>query len=199
VAESVLVATVGGCQAPANTFQIVDHRDPRQVRRYQETFDDAFFDTDADGNVHVVLRRGPVADSGRPISDDRVRPLTQVIHLRTFWRPIPGRTVAERTQINGVVRYMLVGGGVGATFEGSGSLFVQTSDDGLTLKGSLEDSLLRPKRRIAEGSDLFVQADLKGTFVARRDPRRVVSIVNELDRAFDAANGKVEERSSKIK
>jgi len=177
-----LTATLGlyllGCVTPSNSFDITDHRDPFQDRQYHENFDEAYYDLDSEGNVQIVLRRT------RPMGNDPKEPLTQVIHLKTFWRPIPGRTVAERTQINGFVSYLIVGGGVGATFEGAGSVFMHQNKKGSVLTGTMEYAVLKPKRRLAADNDIFAQAELKGHFRARRDARRVVSIVNDLNRLF---------------
>jgi hypothetical protein len=63
-------------------------------------------------------------------------------------------------------------------------VFFKETHRGDTLRGSLDLALLRPKRQLAFGGSLFKQAELRGTFQATRDPRRVVRIINELNRVF---------------
>ncbi|UCF33821.1 MAG: hypothetical protein JSV78_00635, partial [Phycisphaerales bacterium] len=96
----VLLHTIG-CAPDLSTFQITDHRPGEPAEQYREEFDEGYYDLSPDGNVDVVLRR--VSSS----TAERGRRITQIIHLRTFWRSIPGRTVASETQLNGTVRYMI--------------------------------------------------------------------------------------------
>ncbi len=174
-----------GCQStwrrlvpPATVFEVADHRDPSNTRRYEETFDEGYYDMDNHGNVNIVLRQSASAGGEGP-SD-----FTQVVHIRSVWRPIPGRTVAHRTQINAVVSYYLRGGQVGDTLEGAGAVFFNPGKKDKVLKGTLDDSVLRFKRQLAPGEPLFPHVKLSGRFAAVRDRRQVVRIVNDLDRAF---------------
>jgi len=163
---------------PANTFDIVDHRDPSQARRYRETFDEAYYDLADDGNINLVLRRRAPVEKGAKAE------LTQVIHIRSFWRSVPGQTVAERTQINSCVSYMIVSGEAGATFEGAGSVFFEHDWYGSALSGTLDHAMLKPQRRLATGSEVFARAELSGNFHAERDARQVARLVNEMNRMF---------------
>lgn len=165
-----------GCAKRTTAFQIADYRGDGSVNHYQETFDEAFFDIDGSGNLDVVFRRS------QPATPERDIDLTQVIRLRTFWRPIPGRTAAETTQLNGTVSYAIITGNIGTTFEGAGSIFFEIDEDSLT--GSLDLAILEPTRHLKAGSRFFNKAELSGKFTARRSPRRVIRIVNDLNRQF---------------
>ncbi len=174
---SVLMPAAG-CRAPSTTFEIVDYRRPGDARRYHETFDEAYYDVDDHGNLDLVLRRCT------PAGGTSGHSVTQVIHMRTVWRSIPGTTVAHRSQINATVSYLIVSGSMGGSFEGAGSVFFDQRKGEDVITGSLDLAILRPKRRLLSGEDLFKRAELTGTFVARRDPRRVVRIINEMNRLF---------------
>ncbi|MGB2987339.1 MAG: hypothetical protein WBE26_15850 [Phycisphaerae bacterium] len=176
VALPLFVAT--GCSVRASTFEIVDYREPGKAKRYRETFDEGYYDLDEHGNVDVVLRRAAPGES------DPKQTITQTIHIRSVWRSIPGETVAHRTQLNGTVSYHIVAGRIGATFDGAGSVFFNLNYRKDSLTGTLDLAVLRPKRQLATGSSLFKRAELKGEFHATRDPRRVVRIINEMDRLF---------------
>lgn len=165
-----------GCAKRTTAFQITDYRSDGSVDYYQETFDEAFFDVDGSGNLDVVFRRS------QPATPERDIDLTQIIRLRTFWRPIPGRTAAETTQINGIVSYAIITGNIGTTFEGAGSIFFEIDEDSLT--GSLDLAILEPTRHLKAGSRFFNKAELSGKFTARRSPRHVIRIVNDLNRQF---------------
>jgi len=171
-----LIGVASGCAAKPSVFQIIDQSDTGNVRRYQETFDEAYYQVDGHDNVHIVLRGRAAKHEGES------RDLTQVVHIRGVWRELPGRTVSDRTQLNAVVSYFAYGGRVGDSLEGVGSVFAMEDKD--VLAGSLDQAVLRPKRQLTPVEPLFAHAELTGEFHARRDPRQVVQIVNELERQF---------------
>ncbi len=179
----LLVLAATGCSARTSTFEIVDYRGPGEVRRFHETFDEAYYSLDGQGNVDIVLLRSTPSRSIPPHN------VTQVIHIRTVWRSIPGATVAHATQINGRINYHIVSGSRGATFEGAGSVFYKLNRRADMLTGTLDLSVLRPKRRLAAGSALFKRAELTGKFHARHDPRRTIRIINEMACMFGRLPG----------
>ncbi len=168
----------GGCGEPTSRFEIVDFRAAGDAASYREAFEEAYYRVTAGGDVDVVLRRthDPAVAGGSR--------LTQIIHIRSLWTSMPGTTVAERDQINGAVSYFITDGGSGAAFEGAGSVFFRQSRDGDELTGEVERVFLTPMRRLNGGHALFTRAELSGEFVATRDPRRVVHILNESQRLF---------------
>ena len=166
-----------GCAPQPSTFRITDHRQGAQATRYRETFEEAYYDLKPEGNIDVVLRRVS------PNSSEPGRTITQVIHLRSFWRSIPGRTTAEATQINGTVRYLIRTAHGAVIFEGTGSVFFQESAAEGEITGSLEYALLSPTHRPGTAPGLFENAELTGEFHAVRNPRQVVRLVNEMERA----------------
>ncbi len=178
IACLAVAPTIVGCAERVSRMAITDYREPGLAARYQETFDEAYYDIDALGNVDVVLVRGSVL-----ANDNSDRPI-QVVHIRSFWRPIPGRTVTHRTQINGTVTYYITSGSVGATFEGAGSVFFKRNKRLDTLSGSLDLARLKPVRRLTQDGAIFRSADITGEFHAVRDRRRLVRIIHEMDRRF---------------
>lgn len=174
----ILLTASTGCSTRLATFEIIDYPKPGEERRYRETFDEAFYSLDGHGNVDVVLRS--LTDGG----SDPSGAVTQIIHIHGFWRSIPGSTVAHSTQLNATVAYHILTGRVGATFEGAGSVFFKHDHRNGVLVGKLDLATLQPKRRLAGGSPLFQRATLRGRFHAEHDPRRVVQIVNEMNRRF---------------
>lgn len=178
-----LLAGLAGCSARKTELQIIDYRpspagEGRAPDVYVETFDEAFYRIDDAGNVDIVLRRE------QPGLDDPARLFVQIVHVRSLWRSIPGRTVAHRTQINATVSYLILSGAVGASFEGAGSVFYDPGDEGDVLTGELERAYLTPQRRLNGGRALFTRAELSGQFRATYDPRRVVRVLNDMDRLF---------------
>ncbi len=156
----------------------MDHRLSGESRGYLETFDEGYYAVDPAGNVDIVLRR--VVESGNAPA----QPITQVIHLRTVWHSVPGRTIADETQINGTVHYFILTGRAGAAFEGAGSIFYTPHRRGKWITGSVDQASLLPTRRLAAGPDLFQRAEIHGRFRAVRDPRRAKTLIHEMNRRF---------------
>jgi hypothetical protein len=175
---SAAVSVVFWCSVPSATVTLVDHRTDGQTRRYAERFDEAFFDIDGSGNVDIVLRRS------RPARSDIKRNIEQVVHIHSVWRSIPGATVAQETQINGTVSYVIRDGRNGATYEGGGSVFFETDVKRLSLTGQVDQALLHLVRKLGEPEPLFSCVDLSGMFRAARDPRQVARLLNEINRTF---------------
>ena len=173
-----LILFLTGCSNRLSTFSVIDYREPGVAHQYRETFDEAYYDIDPSGNVNIVVHRE---------SPNAVEPgeaITQVICIRTVWRSIPGTTVAHRTQINGTVTYGIIGGYMGVTFEGAGSVFFRENHKKNELTGTLELVRLRPTRKLTKDSTLFHHAELSGEFFATRNRRRVVRMINEMNRLF---------------
>ena len=173
-----MMVVQAGCAQRVTVFDIVDHRTGEPAIRYRETFDEAYFDVDDAGNVDIVLRRVQ-HETGDGRGD-----LTQIIRIRCLWEAIPGRTTADSSQINATIGYHVVAGGIGASFDGAGSVFFKVKRNGTKLRGTVEDAVLLPRHRQGNGGRLFANAALSGEFYAVRDARKLVRIVNETDRFF---------------
>lgn len=173
------LACLMGCSAAPSAFDIVDHRKSGETRRYREAFDEAYYDMDSSGGLTLVLRRSQTSRGDLP-------DITQVVVVKSIWRSIPGTTIAQDTQINGTVTYAVLSGRAGTTFEGAGSLFYSSNPRSDELSGSLDLATLQPRRRIGGDEPVFDRAELSGEFCAKRDPRRVRRIVNDLERQFGA-------------
>jgi len=159
-------------------FEVIDYRAGGAELRYRESFSEGFFDLDDAGNLDVVMhheKRDPADPAGQ---------ITQVIHVRTLWRSIPGVTVAERSQINAEVEYFIISGDVGQSFEGAGSVIFSTNRKADTITGTLDLARLKPVRQLIAADDLFERVDLSGTFVAQKDRRRVRDTVHDMARRF---------------
>ena len=175
---AVLTMTAVGCAAPASTLDLVDYRDSAGARRFSVDFEEGFCAVDPRGNLDVVQRHSTDRDTpGGPA-------ITQVVHLRTVWRSIPGLTVANETQINGTAVYAIVGGAASSTYEGAGSLYFVHDPVTGRIRGRLNRVVLLPKREVAAGEPVFQRVELSGTFDVEHDPRRTVQAINDLERLF---------------
>jgi len=173
----MLAGLAGGCAGHPAVIQVVDYHAPSDVKRYQETFDEAYYDVDDQGDVHIVLRRQAGAwGSGEDF--------TQVVRIKSVWRHVPGRSVSHRSAVNAQVSYFLVGARTGESFEGAGSVHLKVNKKGTKLTATLDQALVRPARKIGSDESVFTKAELSGKIEARRDRRQVVRLSNDMERTF---------------
>jgi len=165
-----------GCSQPRSEFHIVDWRGVGQREHFHETYDECFYSASRNGRVDIVARRKDPGPDGAAI--------TQIMHLRTRFPTIPGTTPAESSMINATVHFAIIDGHGGVCYEGAG--FVSTHEDAQrgALAGALERAELAENRRVGHGGELFQRARVTGTFHAQRSPRKVVALLNEMDRLF---------------
>ncbi len=168
-ALSALLLT--GCAAKQTRIELVDFRDDGPAKRYGENFEEAYYDLDDRGNIDLVLRR-----------DAPDTEISQIVHVRSIWCSIPGRTIAHTTQINGTITYGITSGQVGTRLEGAGSVFFKENREKNQITGTIGTAVLKPCRHLASDNPVFNKVELQGSFVAQRDPRRVRRIIHELDR-----------------
>lgn len=177
----VLAVVVAGCATPGAILDIVDDGPSGAPTRYRQVFEDAFFDFDANRTVNIVLqsRSTDIRDPDSTIK--------QTVHIRSVWESTPGDTIAEKTQINATVLYVLQSGGLVACYEGGGALIFEVNKKGDEIKGTLELARLRPTQDGVAGETLFRRPVVDGKFRAVRNRRRVARVVNETNRLHRAA------------
>ncbi len=172
---------VSGCAPEGTRFDVIDYRPSGVSQGYHQSFDECYYRFDAGRNLELVARHTTRGDGGLEN--------VQVVHLRTFWRAVPGRTPAEQTMINATVAYMIVTWPTGADFRGSGFVSFTENRERTEATGRLERSSLKPHRRLGDAPRLFDRAELTGQFVAKRNEARVVEILNEMERLFGPPPG----------
>ncbi len=175
----ILLLVAGtGCAPRPTRFEIVDYGPAGEQGRFFEEFDECYYARQPDGAVDVVARR-----QGHLVGQAE-EDTTQVIHLHGIWRPVPGDTVVESTQVNATVSYWIVSDLGGVALEGGGFVFVQENHRQDTLTGKVESSALQPVRRIGRTPSPFSRVALTGKFRAVHDRRRVIRLINEMSAQF---------------
>jgi len=182
VSSIAAIAWLPGCAVDSASIQITERPNTLETRRYQETFDEAFYDLSPSGNLCLVFRkRQPAGRQGRE--------LTQTIVVESLWRSLPGVTIAHSTQINAIVTYGLAGEQLVQTLSGAGSVFFEQNDAGDRLTGTLPHVTLESKST-AMGDGFLQRVELCGEFSARRDSFQALRIANETKRLHQAAAAK---------
>jgi len=168
----------GGCVAHGSRLEVVDFSEEGSPHHYAEDFDEAYYDIDPQGNLDLILRRVQRGRmSGKP-------DVTQIVHVQSVWKSIPGQTIAHDDQINATVTYAVMVASTGHTFEGAGSVFFRSHKGTSVLTGSLGRAVVKPTRRNSPTRPLFSKAELSGRFRAMRDAQKVKTIKNDLRRVF---------------
>ena len=169
---------VSGCQPRSTRIRIQDFLHPQAPRSLYQEFDEAYYQLDAAGSLQLVLRR-QVPSEAIPTEN-----ITQIILVKTYWRPIPGRTYAESTMINAKLTYLIQSGRACRAYQGNG--FVSFTEDrkGQTLSGRIESANLKPTGEMGHPPHPFGKAQLEGTFRALRKPRRATAVLTDLTRTM---------------
>lgn len=169
-----------GCAVDSAHIQITERPSTLETRRYQETFDEAYFDLNSSGVLRLVLRKHQPAS----LEGDA---LTQTIVVESVWRCDPGVTVAHQSQINGTVTYGLTGQRIVQTLSGAGSVFYYLNDAGDRLSGTLAHVVLEAQGPQA-GDGFLQRIELSGDFSASRDPLRALRMTNDIKRLRHVAS-----------
>jgi hypothetical protein len=168
---------LAGCTEPTTEFHIVNLRGMGDREHFHERFNECYYTVSPGGRIDIVARR---IDPGVPPAD----PVTQIVHLRTAFRAIPGTTYAEESMINATVHFAVLDGHGGVCYEGAGFLSSEEDPKKGVLVGELERAHLDENRSAGQGGEIFNRVDLTGTYAATRSRRKVVSLLNEMSRIF---------------
>lgn len=172
----LVIGSLIGCGPRETRIEIQSFREDGEVELLFQQFDTCYYALSAGGNMDIVMQ------SETPSQIDPTQTILQTVHLRGFWKPIPGTTLAEETMINGTVCYMIVTGTAAVGYQGG--LFISFKENSRRgrLTGKVESSRLVPLRKRGGAQEPFAAALATGTFVAKRDRRRVVKILNDIER-----------------
>ncbi len=171
---AILVMVMGtGCGY--NQMRLVNYASAEKPEELQQVFNQTSFSDNSAGGYEVLLQ------STEPIkgteAEDRI--LRQAIFVSTIWKPIPGKTYAETTQINAKVIYLVEianrpGGTVqsqdGPSFlcyKGSGFVSFEVDRMGQVMTGRIEQALLTPTHK--GKSHRLGTFELSGDFRATRN------------------------------
>ncbi len=176
MAAIVALAGLCGCRsAPFNRVQVTDIRSDGPPQLHYEDFDESFYRLRNGGLVDVVLRKQARATA------DQTRKIIQIIVLRSYWKPFPGRTYANDSMLNASLCYVLINGDSAISYEGGGFFQYAEKKGGEVITGKLEGADLQPLRAVGGDLGIFERARISGKFKAHRDDRRTTQIMNRID------------------
>ncbi len=199
-----LLLVSAGCQPIETRFDVLSFKNARKPERFSQRFLNGAFMVNARRNYAIVFELGgddskkSETDVSDAVSDAEPSetPMTQLIYIEVFWKPRPGTTYADPTQTNADVSYALVSGKDVVTYEGAGFVFFQTSRDSRTITGQLESATLVPARFVNDPKDLFGPSQMKGSFTAHEDRKRVTEVQRRLHKWLAASKQTAEAPAS---
>lgn len=164
---------LAGCQRPVpNRIAITTYDDPLSPRVYTTDFTEAYF-SEAPGGLEVLLRWK------EPSRLDPTQDIEQVVHVRAFWKPVPGITRAERDMLNASLQFMILTPPTAVCYEGAGFLTFRLDRQGRTLTGDLESGELAITRTVGGAQQPFGPARISGHIQAVNDRRQLVRLLHD--------------------
>jgi len=168
-----------GCQSPKVTrIELTTFGTDGESQLHYSNFTRASYRLSAGHTLELVLR------TERPSSLDPTQTITQIVYVKNFWKPIPGTTYADGSQINARVQYALLTPPTGVRYDGSAFVYYRFDRRTGQLVGTLEEGTLSPRYRMGDAVDPFGPCRFSGTFFASEDPGDVISAIQMLDSQF---------------
>ena len=177
---AAMLTLLPACGPKDNYIEIDSYKDSAPAEHYSARFEQAYYCTDAAGNVGIVLR------SMRPSQQDPTRHIEQILHAWIFWQPLPGKTGAEPTMTDALINYYILSGDTGLRYAGGAFVSLKRTTFGDRMVGRIESCQLAQVQVLAQGADLLGRAQVSGRFVAQLDRRLYVELLNRMKQTFGA-------------
>lgn len=168
----------GGCGPQTTRIELETHDGSGQASRHYTEFTRAYFKRHPDGQIELLLR------TQQPSQLDPTQTITQLVHVQTFWTPRPGRTYAERTQINARVQYAILTPPTGIRYDGGAFVSYKTDPITQEMVGWIESGELGPRFQMGNAVEPFGPARITGTFRATENPGEIVTTLQMLRSQF---------------
>lgn len=178
LATACLIWMAGGCGRTPNRLDIASFKEGVGPRSFRQKFEEAHFGRRGRESFDIVLQ------SRQPSRSAPTQSIRQIVHVRTFWRPIPGDTWADDTGVTAAVRYYVLHGDSGMCYEGGGYVDVKLDRKGKRLLGRLGVVHIKPGRHFGPDKDPFGSIQLGGRIKATLNESRTSAVVRRLMRDF---------------
>lgn len=200
-----LALLCAGCTTSAKTLQLTSYKDAYFPQDFDLHLDECVFYRDAGGDLHICGRSqrpvllsaetdadspyrhaGDVQPVDEPAGDARAQKaeadfVEQLLHIHIFWRPRPGKTHANPTTTDAIMRYGIVTGTGAALYTGTGFAYPKLKSRGKRLAVDVESARLALANDIGDAPTLLGPTRVQGRIVARERSATVIDIRRELD------------------
>ncbi len=177
-ALTVLLAGLTGCSSESTRLHLTTYDDGGREQHHYADFSRVAFLVNPSGLLELGMR------VEQPSKMDPTQMITQLIYLKEVWKPQPGRTAVEKTQVNVQVEYAILTPPTGVRYDGAGFVFAKIAKDTRTVSGQIESGRLAPSFRMGNAAMPFGPARFTGTFRAANNPGEVMEIARQLDLLF---------------
>ncbi len=168
LAIGLLATLVCGCGG--SLVRLVSYRDPYFPEHYHVNLASCAYRTEPGGGIQAV---------GRGIQQTKQGTTTQYICIHIFWKPIPGKTPADSTMTDAILRYVVSNGDGVAVYIGTGFAYPQPA-----LGGGMDIALESGRLRLQSRSgmeDLFGNTQITGQLKARDDSAAAATLIREAE------------------
>ncbi len=160
-----------GCAA--SSVRLISYKDPYFPERVEVRLSDCAYWTDPGGDIHAAARAGSLV-AGQAV--------THYLHVHIFWHPRPGKTWADQTTTDALLRYVVVAPDGVLVYCGTG-FALPRKKLGRELRIDLELARLKLDSRSGELADIFGDFRLSGTLHARHAPAAAANLIREAELA----------------
>jgi len=162
-----------GCYSSSATLTFISYADPYFPERTTLTFQDCAYRIDPGGDIHIAARRDTTTDRERLA-------VREFLHVHLYWKPHPGKTPADPTMADAVIRYVIATPEGTALYTGTGFAFPRTRP-GRQLEVALESGRLHLVSTTGTLTDALGETRVSGRLAARRDPGLAARFTHELE------------------
>ncbi len=171
---ALLLTLSAGCAFRRDVgLHLVSYHDAQHPQPARLDLDRRTYRVESNGDFRLA------ASTYRGENDDDF-PLGQYLDLHIYWKPRPGRTTADSSTANALVRYLIATEDGAAVYSGTGFALPSESHGRLTVK--LESFYLRLERVTGTINDVLGDCQLEGRIKATRDSGTTTQTLRELDR-----------------
>jgi hypothetical protein len=166
-----LLLVLTGCATASLRF--TSFKDPFFPERRAVSFPHCDYRTGPTGDIFVTARLSDEQDGHKQ---------TQYLSMHVFWKPKPGKTWAESSTTDAILRYVVCDESGALVYTGTGFAYPkQTFGGGLEIR--IESARLRLESANGELEDRLGDMRLTGTLVPRRDPTATAHLEREAELA----------------
>lgn len=168
-------AGAAGCRTETSQVRLTSLKDPYFPEAFVVHFDECAYRYSAQGDLEIVARRRS-GESGQPTD------VEQLLTVRLFWKPRPGKTFDDPSGINALVQYLIRTPSGGSLYEGTAFVYPKLDRFSEVLTARIEAGRLQVAAHRDEAEELLGESRLGGVLVGRPDSARVVELQRELVR-----------------
>ncbi len=174
-ALSLSTGCTGWIRPTETRLELVSYDDTGRQEHYAE-FSETYYAKNASGLLELLF----IEQS--PSTVDPAQTIEQIVYIKEFWNPRPGRTYAQATQTNAHVIYAMLSLPTGLRYDGASFLTYKMEGD--EVAGWIESGNLKPRYRMGGAVEPFGPATFKGTFRAEENAGRIAEIRHQLETQF---------------